>query len=119
MTLRCMSREGRVALVAAVIAVFTACASPIPPELEERIERAGRDQADDPAIQARMAEVEAARDQGLFTIALTGKGGGELAGLADLAIRVPSDDTPRIQEAHITIGHAICEVVDDAQRARD
>lgn len=66
-----------------------------------------------------LAGVEAARDRGLFTIALTGKGGGELAGLADLAIRVPSDDTPRIQEAHITIGHAICEVVDDAQRARE
>lgn len=66
-----------------------------------------------------LAGVEAARDRGLFTIALTGKGGGELAGLVDLAIRVPSDDTPRIQEAHITIGHAICEVVDDAQRARE
>ena len=66
-----------------------------------------------------LAGVEAARDRGLFTIALTGKGGGELAGLVDLAIRVPSDDTPRIQEAHITIGHAICEVVDDAQAARE
>ncbi len=66
-----------------------------------------------------LAGVEAARDRGLFTIALTGKGGGELAGLVDLAIRVPSDDTPRIQEAHITIGHAICEVVDEAQRARE
>ena len=66
-----------------------------------------------------LAGVEAARDQGLFTIALTGKGGGELAGLVDLAIRVPCDDTPRIQEAHITIGHAICEVVDDAQPARE
>ena len=66
-----------------------------------------------------LAGVEAARDRGLFTIALTGKGGGELAGLVDLAIRVPSDDTPRIQEAHITIGHAICEVVDDAQPARE
>jgi len=63
-----------------------------------------------------LAGVEVARERGLFTIAMTGKGGGQLAGLADLAIRVPSDDTPRIQEAHITIGHAICEVVDEALR---
>ena len=63
-----------------------------------------------------LAGVQAARSRGLFTIALTGKGGGELAGAADLAIRVPSDETPRIQEAHISIGHAICEVVDAALR---
>jgi D-sedoheptulose 7-phosphate isomerase len=60
--------------------------------------------------------VEAARARGLFTLGLTGKGGGQLAGLVDLAIRVPSDETPRIQECHITIGHAICEVVDEAFR---
>lgn len=60
-----------------------------------------------------LAAVEAARARGLFTIGLTGKGGGQLAGLVDLAIRVPSDETPRIQEAHIAIGHALCEVVDD------
>lgn len=64
-----------------------------------------------------LAGVEAARVGGLFTVGLTGKGGGELAGLVDLAIRVPSDETPRIQEAHISIGHAICEVVDQALRA--
>ena len=59
-----------------------------------------------------LAAVEAARERGLATIGLTGKGGGQLAGLVDLAIRVPSDETPRIQESHITICHAICEVVD-------
>lgn len=64
-----------------------------------------------------IAGIETARARGLFTIALTGKGGGELAGIVDLAIRVPSDETPRIQEAHISIGHAICEVVDHALRA--
>jgi D-sedoheptulose 7-phosphate isomerase len=47
---------------------------------------------------------------------MTGKGGGQLAGIVDLAIRVPSDATPRIQESHIAIGHAICEVVDEALR---
>jgi D-sedoheptulose 7-phosphate isomerase len=64
-----------------------------------------------------LAAVEAARARGLFTVALTGRSGGPLAGLADLTIRVPSDDTPRIQEAHIAIGHAICEVVEDALSA--
>jgi len=47
---------------AAVTVLFTACASPAPPELEERIARAGRGHADDPAIQARLFEVEAARE---------------------------------------------------------
>jgi D-sedoheptulose 7-phosphate isomerase len=61
-----------------------------------------------------LAGVAAARAGGLFTIGLTGKSGGELAGLVDLVIRVPSDETPRIQEAHIVIGHVICEVVDAA-----
>ena len=61
-----------------------------------------------------LAAVEAARERGLVTVALTGKGGGQLASLADLVVRVPSDETPRIQESHITICHAICAVVDDA-----
>jgi D-sedoheptulose 7-phosphate isomerase len=63
-----------------------------------------------------LAGVEAARARGLFSIGLTGRAGGPLAGVVDLAIRVPSDETPRIQEAHITIGHALCEVVDEAYR---
>ena len=61
-----------------------------------------------------LAGVEAARAAGLFTVALTGKSGGLLAGIADVAIRVPSDETPRIQESHIAICHAICEVVEAA-----
>jgi len=63
-----------------------------------------------------LTAVEVARARGLYTLGLTGKGGGQLAGLVDLAIRVPSDETPRIQESHIAIAHAICEVVDDALR---
>ena len=63
-----------------------------------------------------LAAVEAARGRGLVTVALTGPGGGQLAALTDLAVRVPSDETPRIQESHIAICHAICEVVDDALR---
>lgn len=60
-----------------------------------------------------LAGVAAARARGLATIGLTGKGGGALASQVDLVVRVPSDETPRIQESHIAICHAICEVVDD------
>ena len=55
-----------------------------------------------------------ARRLGLFTIALTGASGGRLAGLADISIRVPSEETPRIQECHILAGHALCDAVERA-----
>ncbi|HEV8663599.1 MAG TPA: D-sedoheptulose 7-phosphate isomerase [Candidatus Methylomirabilis sp.] len=58
--------------------------------------------------------VEAARARGLKTIGLTGGDGGRLAALVDLALVVPSRSAARIQEVHITIGHALCEVVDRA-----
>ena len=61
-----------------------------------------------------LAAVKEARERGLATIGLAGRGGGKLAPLVDCAIVVPSDDTQRIQESHITIGHAICELVDEA-----
>lgn len=60
-----------------------------------------------------LAAVEEARARGLRTIGLLGKGGGKLADRVDLAFVVPSDDTQRIQEAHITAAHAIAELVDD------
>ncbi len=56
--------------------------------------------------------VETAHSKGVVVIASTGKNGGKLKSLADLAIAVPSDNTPRIQEAHITIGHIICHLVE-------
>jgi len=49
---------------------------------------------------------------GLKTIALTGSGGGEMATFTDVALVVPSDNTARIQEAHIVIGHIICELAE-------
>lgn len=49
---------------------------------------------------------------GMMTIGLTGNSGGELARHCKLLINVPSRDTPRIQEAHILIGHIICELVE-------
>ena len=57
--------------------------------------------------------VETAKELGLKTAAFTGKDGGKLAGLVDTAFIVPSQDTPRIQEAHITAAHAICEIVEE------
>jgi D-sedoheptulose 7-phosphate isomerase len=56
--------------------------------------------------------VERARKLGLRTIGLTGKDGGPLKGRVDVAIVVPSDMTSRIQEAHIMIGHILCDLVD-------
>lgn len=61
-----------------------------------------------------LAAVEEAHERGLRTIGLVGRGGGKLAPVVDCAIVVPSDDTQRIQESHITIGHAVCELVDEA-----
>lgn len=59
--------------------------------------------------------VKAAENMGMATLALTGAGGGELKGLAGLSIVVPSNDTPRIQEAHILIIHILCELIEDEQ----
>ncbi len=58
--------------------------------------------------------VRAAREQGVATIALTGAGGGEIARQVDLALIVPHEQTARIQEIHITIAHALCELVEKA-----
>lgn len=56
--------------------------------------------------------IKLGKKKGARTIALTGGDGGKLADAADLVLSVPSDITPRIQEAHITIGHIICELVE-------
>jgi phosphoheptose isomerase len=56
--------------------------------------------------------IDAAVAGGLRTIALTGRDGGALGGRVDVHINVPSDATPRVQEVHRTIIHAICELVE-------
>jgi len=56
--------------------------------------------------------IEVAKEKGARTIGFTGKGGGKLVQIADLTVEVPSSDTPRIQEAHITILHIICFLVE-------
>lgn len=55
---------------------------------------------------------EAAHALGMICIGFTGATGGKMAVLSDLLINVPSTDTPRIQESHITIGHILCELVE-------
>ena len=56
--------------------------------------------------------VEKANALKVITIGLTGESGGKMAGLCRYLIKVPSADTPRIQESHILIGHIICEIVE-------
>jgi D-sedoheptulose 7-phosphate isomerase len=53
-----------------------------------------------------------AKKLGLQTVALTGKTGGKLKDIVDLCVRVPSNETARIQECHIMIGHIISELVE-------
>ena len=58
--------------------------------------------------------IEAAKERGMFTIGLTGESGGKMNGMCDIILKVPSTDTPRVQESHITIGHIICELTEAA-----
>ena len=57
--------------------------------------------------------IEAARKSKAVVIGLTGESGGQMRAACDLCLCVPSKSTPRIQEMHITIGHAICELVEE------
>lgn len=57
--------------------------------------------------------VAAARECGMITVAWTGGTGGKLAGLVDHPFVVPSPVTARIQESHITLGHILCELVEE------
>ena len=55
---------------------------------------------------------ETAREKGIVTIGMTGEGGGQLKALSDYLIDIPSRNTPRIQEAHMLLGHIICQLVE-------
>lgn len=57
--------------------------------------------------------VDVARKGGLVTVGLTGRTGGKLAAAVDRCICIPSDHTPRIQEAHILTGHILCELIEE------
>ncbi len=56
--------------------------------------------------------IEVANDIGMITVGMTGKSGGKMKDICKYLINVPSNDTPRIQESHIMIGHIICEIVE-------
>lgn len=56
--------------------------------------------------------LRAAKNMGMKTITMTGSGGGEARGMADILLEVDSKSCVRIQEVHITFGHIICELVD-------
>ena len=55
-----------------------------------------------------------AKHKGLITVAMTGRNGGAAAEIADISVRVPSTDTPRIQESHILLGHVWAEIIEAA-----
>lgn len=63
------------------------------------------------------AALQVAKAQGLVTIALTGRGGGDTAAVADVVVNVPSDVTARIQEVHRTWIHAVCEWIEQGMEA--
>ena len=56
--------------------------------------------------------LEKAKEIGMITIGFTGRDGGRIYDICDFCIRVPSEDTPRIQEAHILVGHIICQLIE-------
>ena len=55
---------------------------------------------------------QSAKKKNITTVALVGKDGGDMAKLADIALIVPSNSTPRIQESHILIGHILCDIIE-------
>ncbi len=57
--------------------------------------------------------LQTANEIGMITVGFTGEGGGKMKGYCDYLLDIPSKDTPRIQEAHIMIGHIICQLVEE------
>lgn len=56
--------------------------------------------------------ISAAKERGIRIVGFTGEGGGEMADRCDLCLRVPSNETPRIQEGHEFLGHTICALIE-------
>lgn len=56
--------------------------------------------------------IETAQDLGMIIVGMTGRSGGKMKNVCDFLLNVPSDETPRIQESHIMIGHIICEIIE-------
>ena len=64
--------------------------------------------------QSILEALTVARKMGVFTVGLTGASGGRMRELVDVLIAAPSNETPRIQECHILVGHALCDAVEQA-----
>ncbi len=58
--------------------------------------------------------LEEARRQNMQTIGMSGADGGKMNGMCDVLLKIPSKDTPRIQESHILIGHIICQLIEES-----
>lgn len=57
--------------------------------------------------------IEEAKKQGMITVGMTGETGGKMKDVCDYILRIPSNDTPRIQESHIMAGHIICQLIEE------
>lgn len=57
--------------------------------------------------------IEVAKSKGMEVVGMTGESGGEMKNVCDFMLNVPSNDTPRIQESHILIGHILCEMIEE------
>lgn len=62
---------------------------------------------------------EAARERGVGVVAFTGESGGKLAPLSDICFRIPSNETPRIQEGHEFVGHLLCALIESEMHPRE
>lgn len=62
---------------------------------------------------------EEANKKGVLTVAFTGETGGKMNNVADMIFRIPSTDTPRIQEVHMLLGHSLCEIVEQKMFPKD
>ncbi|HNV79047.1 MAG TPA: D-sedoheptulose 7-phosphate isomerase [Thermomonas sp.] len=62
---------------------------------------------------------DAARARGMQVVAFTGRGGGKLLSMSDICFRMPSDETPRIQEGHEFVGHLLCALIEAGLYPRD
>src|SRR5947209_14842682 len=61
-----------------------------------------------------LAACRAARLAGMAVVGFTGAGGGAMNDLCDVLVRVPSDDTPFVQQVHIAIGHTLCAIAEES-----
>ncbi|MFY0518396.1 D-sedoheptulose 7-phosphate isomerase [Lysinibacillus sp. UGB7] len=58
--------------------------------------------------------LEECKNKNIITVGFTGESGGKMAALCDYCIKIPSNETPRIQESHILVGHIICSIIEEA-----